>query len=445
MEYIEGHTLSGLLDETGPMSLPRAAGIIGQCADALHAAHDLGIVHRDLKPDNIMVITSRGRDTVKVVDFGIAKATDAKASGQKVTKTGLVVGTPEYMSPEQLSGDPTDGRSDLYSLALVFYRVITGRLPFEAETAQETMIKRLTDEPTPLAVVRPDLKFPPGVQRVLDRSLARTPADRYANAGEFGREVIAAAGTMTKADLEAGTQVVKPEELKKALSTVPATRVDPHVPRPSQEKKTVVADGAGKADRAVVADKAVRRTPVVPIAAAAVLLVGGASAFVMRDQLFGKPIQVATIPIDSTTVPDTTKRHDSVKATTGGQTTTGGRTTDSVTKPPRDTTKTVPVGGGTTNPPKPPVDLAAMARQVHDFSEDFEFTEDAAKLAQGKKLGQEAWDTPGLNNTARAEAAFVVSQALLKEQQTAQAKTWLQKAIALDPRKVWKDIFDAIP
>ena len=159
MEFIEGKSLSDLLKEVGPLSLPRAASILKQSADGLQAAHELGIVHRDLKPDNIMIISQKGKDVVKVVDFGIAKAAGGEG-GQKVTKTGLVVGTPEYMSPEQLSGDKLDGRSDIYSLALVLYRMVTGTLPFVADTAQETMIKRLTDEPVPLAQARPDMKFP---------------------------------------------------------------------------------------------------------------------------------------------------------------------------------------------------------------------------------------------------------------------------------------------
>ncbi len=127
MEYIEGKSLTDLLEEAGILPLARSATMIQQCAEALQVAHDLGIVHRDLKPDNIMVGTARGKDNVKVVDFGIAKAMAGEEGGkQKVTKTGFVVGTPEYMSPEQLSGDPVDGRSDLYSLGLVFYRMLTG-------------------------------------------------------------------------------------------------------------------------------------------------------------------------------------------------------------------------------------------------------------------------------------------------------------------------------
>ncbi len=188
MEFIEGEPLTDLLEREGALPVPRAVGIFTQVAEALQAAHDLGIVHRDLKPDNVMLARRRdGADMVKVVDFGIAKAVGGDESGQKVTKTGLVLGTPEFMSPEQLSGDTLDGRSDLYSLALVLYRMLTGKLPFEATTVQETMIKRLTDEPTRLAQSRPDLEFPPGLQAVLDTALSRTPVDRYQTVAKFGR------------------------------------------------------------------------------------------------------------------------------------------------------------------------------------------------------------------------------------------------------------------
>src|SRR3989454_9469833 len=127
------------------------------------------------------IMISRGRegsDLVKVVDFGSAKAVGGDDS-QKVTKTGLVVGTPEFMSPEQLAGDRLDGRSDLYSLALVLYRMLAGKLPFEATSVQETMIKRLTDEPTKLAAARPDLTFPAGPPETPDGAPAPKPPQRY--------------------------------------------------------------------------------------------------------------------------------------------------------------------------------------------------------------------------------------------------------------------------
>jgi eukaryotic-like serine/threonine-protein kinase len=448
MEYIEGKTLSALLDEGGAMPLPRAAGIISQTADALQAAHDLGIVHRDLKPDNIMVMTTRGRDIVKVVDFGIAKATDAKSSMQKVTKTGLVVGTPEYMSPEQLSGDACDGRSDLYSLALVFYRMITGKLPFEADTAQETMIKRLTDEPMPLAEARPDLHFPVLVQTVLNRSLTRSPADRYATAVEFGRDLATATASMTGVDLEAGTQVVKQEEIDKVLATVPATRVDPEVQRISQGLKTVVAK-AGAAGNAGGREggKAVKKSPVVPIAAVVLIAVAG-GAYALRPILFGggtaiqKVDSLPTLNRAETTavlVAGPVTRTDSQGTETQTLTAKSPGNPGSGTQRPADSVVTTkpPV---TTSTPR--VDLTRMASEVHDFAEDIEFADNDARRLEGKQLGQKAYATEGLPTKARAEAAFVVSQALMKEEDKAGARLWMQRAYDLDARPVWKQILD---
>ena len=195
MEFIEGEPLTDLLIREGVLPIARATNIFLQTAEALQAAHELGIVHRDLKPDNIMLTKGRGgSDTVKVVDFGIAKAIAGTEASQKVTKTGLVMGTPEFMSPEQLSGDNVDGRSDLYSLALAFYQMLSGTLPFEATTVQETMIKRLTEEPAKLTDVRPDLAFPPGLQAVLDSALMRSPAQRYQSVAKFAADVAAVTG-----------------------------------------------------------------------------------------------------------------------------------------------------------------------------------------------------------------------------------------------------------
>ena len=169
--------------------------IIHQAADALAVAHDYGIVHRDLKPDNIMIAKGRdGSDLVKVVDFGIAKASSSDA--QKVTKTGLVVGTPEYMSPEQLAGDKLDGRSDIYSLGLVAFNCLTGALPFPSESAQEAMIMRLTDKPKTLAEMRPDVEWPAELQAVMDKALARDANERYQKSAEFGRDIAKAVENM---------------------------------------------------------------------------------------------------------------------------------------------------------------------------------------------------------------------------------------------------------
>ncbi|HYC50622.1 MAG TPA: serine/threonine-protein kinase, partial [Gemmatimonadaceae bacterium] len=181
MEFVEGPALTKVIEQSGALAPIRAADITRQAAEALAVAHDMGIVHRDLKPDNIMIANNRdGSDCVKVVDFGIAKAANNEA--QKVTKTGLVVGTPEYMSPEQLAGDKLDGRSDIYSLALVSFAMMTGKLPFPGETVQESMIARLTDEPKKLSEMKADISWPPAVQLVMDKALQRDADLRYASA-----------------------------------------------------------------------------------------------------------------------------------------------------------------------------------------------------------------------------------------------------------------------
>lgn len=186
MELVEGETLAELAAASGPMPVSRAVPIVRQVAAGLQAAHDLGIVHRDLKLDNIMVAAAGDPRTVKLVDFGIAKVMEGVGDAtQRVTRTGFVVGTPEYMAPEQLAGDPLDGRTDQYALALVFYRLVTGQLPFDGSSAQDTMVQRLTTPPRPLAATRPGTRFPDGLQAVLDTALARQPSDRYRTVVEF--------------------------------------------------------------------------------------------------------------------------------------------------------------------------------------------------------------------------------------------------------------------
>ncbi len=215
MEYVEGAPLTAVLARAGPLPPPRAAAIIRQTASALDAAHERGIVHRDLKPDNIMIARNRdGSDLVKVVDFGIAKS--QHGAGQKVTKTGLVVGTPEYMSPEQLAGDAVDARSDTYALALVAFHVLTCALPYDEGSAQETMIRRLTSPPRTLAEVRPQIAWPPALERAIARALERDATRRPESSGAFAEEFAAALDGLKIADAEGATQQVE---------SMPATRV----------------------------------------------------------------------------------------------------------------------------------------------------------------------------------------------------------------------------
>src|SRR5690606_35531007 len=193
MELVPGETLKDLLEREGALPIERAVSIAAQAADALEAAHDAGIVHRDLKPANIMVAPGKdGADVVKVVDFDIAKGSKDGA-GAEVTRLGFVVGTPEYMSPEQLIGESLDGRSDVYSLALVLFRMLSGALPFRSQGTQDLMIERLTELPLRLDEVAPGA-WPAALQAALDRALQRRAEDRTPSAAAFAAEIRAAVG-----------------------------------------------------------------------------------------------------------------------------------------------------------------------------------------------------------------------------------------------------------
>ncbi len=218
MEYVEGETLSAVLRREGPFSPVRAAEITGQIADGLTAAHHLGIVHRDLKPDNILVTRQHdGREWVKIVDFGIAKATQSDAS-QNVTSLGMAVGTPEFMSPEQIAGEQLDGRTDLYSLGLVLFNMLTGVLPHPALTSKQSLVQRLTARPRTLADVRPNVAWPARLQVALDRALAPEPNDRFRTVGELAAVVRAAVGAPLASS--AATQMMTPLSVE-SVSTRP--------------------------------------------------------------------------------------------------------------------------------------------------------------------------------------------------------------------------------
>jgi len=202
MEYLDGRDLLRVIIDDGPLPESRSVDILTQALAALVVAHDMGVVHRDLKPENIMILDSTDDegnrvDVVKVCDFGIAKingktlagaATGLDGPGGKTAKgplttQGLVVGTPEYMSPEQGMGNPLDARSDLYSVGVILFQLVVGRLPFEAETALGIVFKQV-NEPPPLPSV-----LQPNVHRVLEticlKALAKRPEDRYQSAREM--------------------------------------------------------------------------------------------------------------------------------------------------------------------------------------------------------------------------------------------------------------------
>jgi len=185
MDYCPGRTLQSVLDEAGAVSEQRAASIAHQMLSALKEAHAAGLVHRDLKPSNVMIENEGGRDVVRILDFGVAKLTapgGQDTEGRPLTGPGAVMGTVEYMSPEQAMGREIDGRSDLFSLAVILYEAVSGNLPFEGDNPQQRMFNLATQPPLPLSrhVKGVSRKF----ERLLMRNLAKDPAGRCASAEE---------------------------------------------------------------------------------------------------------------------------------------------------------------------------------------------------------------------------------------------------------------------
>ena len=204
MPFVEGEVLCDRVYRLGGIPLELAVRFASDIATGLHAAHELEIIHRDLKPENVMICARPdGEEYAVVMDFGLAKDREAARFLEKLTATGVVLGTPEFMSPEQLRGKPLDRRTDIYSLALVTYEMITGKLPFPGENQQDLLLARLKSQPTPIRELRPDLDLPAELERVLIKALQRVPEDRYATAPDFARALkLAAAGSSATRFLE---------------------------------------------------------------------------------------------------------------------------------------------------------------------------------------------------------------------------------------------------
>jgi eukaryotic-like serine/threonine-protein kinase len=176
MEFVRGETFDKLSERVGPMPFERAAYLIAQVLDALGHAHRVGIVHRDMKPANLILSES---GVVKVMDFGIARMVDT----EQLTSDGYTMGTPGYMAPEHLMGNEVDGRADLYGVGVILFRMLTGHLPFKADTATAMVQKQIKELPTPLRQFRAEL--PVWCEQILDRALAKAREARYQTADEF--------------------------------------------------------------------------------------------------------------------------------------------------------------------------------------------------------------------------------------------------------------------
>jgi serine/threonine protein kinase len=252
MEFLSGKTLKHLIREEGPLPLARVVDITRQVGDALNAAHEQGVVHRDLKSDNIMLIDTMTGDHAKVLDFGIAKINEADGNNVDtgLTAPNLVIGTPQYMSPEQCSQDAEiDSRSDIYSLGVILFEMLVGHVPFSGDSPTMVMMKHL-QEPVP-SVLEERTDVPASVARVVARAMAKVPDNRYQNISELIEDLTIAAGmTIHRIAPVVPTSAEPPAPVRDDPDEVTVVRpreVPQYVPPPAvprREPVTVPVSGA---------------------------------------------------------------------------------------------------------------------------------------------------------------------------------------------------------
>ncbi len=275
MEFLEGRDLSAELDACGPLPVRRACAIMIQVCEALAATHAHRIVHRDLKPENVFLLQRRGEDFVKVLDFGVSKFMSAE-SGLK-TRSGIAMGTPYFMAPEQARGrSDLDHRADVYALGVMLYNLLTAGFPFEAESAPALLVKLLSEPPEP--IVRRRTGVPREIVELIGRMLQKDPDDRPQSCDEV------AAALAPFADERRIVPVTREADaLAETMASMPpAPREERPVPVTRVETEPAEETDAPRALEAPRAAPAVSRAPLYAAGLAALLAIAGAAAYALR-------------------------------------------------------------------------------------------------------------------------------------------------------------------
>jgi serine/threonine protein kinase len=229
MEFIEGKSLRQVIHTEAPLPLRRTLNIASQIAASLVDAHTASIVHRDLKPDNVM-LQERGkqRDVVRVLDFGIAKLRDeGRQTQMAMTQAGDMLGTPQYMAPEQIRAEHIDGRTDVYALGCILYEMLTGRLPFEGTTVMALLSKHLTEQPMPPSARRPELNLPPAIDQLVLAAMAKDPNARPPTMELMGEHIASLLASLPPGTQEQTAQVVAQSG---AMAMTPTPPPQGHIP-----------------------------------------------------------------------------------------------------------------------------------------------------------------------------------------------------------------------
>lgn len=246
MELVHGDSLRKMLREEGALDYIRTVNIVRQICGAVEAAHRSGVIHRDLKPDNIIIEKSHHQERVKVLDFGIAKLKETKPSGF-LTQAGMIIGTPQYMSPEQCQSKPLDPTSDIYSIGIILYEMLSGLVPFDADSTLDVVFKQLHDTPRPLQEVAP--RTPDVLAQVVMRSLLKNPEHRQQSASELSDELKIAVETLGEKSSLAATDalvyrpVTAPGIDAETVMDQPALLTDPQqdIPTSAGRKTSVLS------------------------------------------------------------------------------------------------------------------------------------------------------------------------------------------------------------
>jgi serine/threonine protein kinase len=241
MEQLNGSSLADVIQKSGSIPLKRAIPILLQITKALSAAHAQGIIHRDLKPENIILIDKGERkDFVKILDFGISKMMDTSDRAEKLTAMGMIVGTPEYMSPEQAAGKSVDKRTDIYSLGVIMYEMATGRLPFIADNAIRILMMHQTEKPARPRDINPEIHA--DFEQIILRCLEKKPEDRFQDMNEITQALIRLISGMDRLQEPKKTIAFMPQALTQVPPQVVQTQTSTtSMPRVTQSQQVQVS------------------------------------------------------------------------------------------------------------------------------------------------------------------------------------------------------------